>query len=153
MELFSNLLPPSGRQRSFYVQLLVLFGCGFPLVLPATFKLGFLPALGGHSGHESRSKYHVGAFIDALQYVNKEILSNVMGENHTLNYTYIDNRGSTLESIRAMTEMYNDNVSAFIGPEDTCVVEARIAAAWNLPMVNFVSTLFYFLGPKRIYKA
>ncbi len=142
MDILSNTFPSSRRERSFYLQLMVLLSWGFPIVLPATFKLGFLPALGGHAGHEGRSKYHVGAFIDALNYANEEILSNVSGKSHKLTYKYIDNRGSTLESIRAMTEMYNDNVCAFIGPEDTCVVEARIAAAWNLPMVNFVSTPF-----------
>lgn len=29
--------------------------------------------------------------------------------------------------------------AAFIGPEDSCQVEATIAAAQNLPMISFVS--------------
>jgi len=38
-----------------------------------------------------------------------------------------------------MTRLYADGAVAFIGPEDTCETEARLAAAWNLPMIAFVS--------------
>lgn len=31
------------------------------------------------------------------------------------------------------------NVSAFIGPQETCVHEGRMAAAFNLPMISYVS--------------
>lgn len=30
------------------------------------------------------------------------------------------------------------NVSAFIGPQETCVHEGRMAAAFNLPMISYV---------------
>ncbi len=136
MKIVSNFRVCSRIRGSFYAKLLLLFGWGFPLVLSETFKIGFLPALGGHKGHESRSKYHVGAFIVALNHVNEKTLGPL---GHQLNYTFMDNWADTLVSIRAMTEMYNDGVIAFIGPEDTCVTEARIAAAWNLPMIDFVS--------------
>jgi len=42
--------------------------------------------------------------------------------------------------IRVMTEMRDKGTVAFIGgPEDTCVSEALVAAAWNLPMISYVS--------------
>lgn len=31
------------------------------------------------------------------------------------------------------------NVSAFVGPQETCVHEGRMAAAFNLPMISYVS--------------
>jgi hypothetical protein len=41
--------------------------------------------------------------------------------------------------IKIMTEMRDKGAVAFIGgPEDTCVSEALVAAAWDLPMISFV---------------
>ncbi|ELT90007.1 hypothetical protein CAPTEDRAFT_179122 [Capitella teleta] len=39
--------------------------------------------------------------------------------------------------MRAMTKMKADGAVAFIGPEDTCATEGRLASAWNLPMITF----------------
>ena len=143
MKIISNVQLHTRKGGSFYAKLLVLFGWGFPFVLSETFKIGFLPALEGYKGQENRHIYHVGAFVIALNYVNNDILGPM---RHNLNFTFIDNRADTLVSIRAMTDMYyNDGVIAFIGPEETCVTEARIAAAWNLPMIDFVSTNVIFI--------
>ena len=139
MKIISNFKLPARKGGNFYAKLLVLFGWGFLFVLSETFKIGFIPALKGYRAQENRHVYHVGAFVEALDKVNRDILGPM---GHQLNFTYIDNEADTLYSIRAMTEMYNDDVIAFIGPEDTCVTEARIAAAWNLPMIDFVSTNF-----------
>ena len=138
MKIISNVQLHTRKAGSFYTKLLVFFGWGFPFVLSETFKIAFLPALEGYKGQENRHKYHVGAFVIALKYVNEDILGPM---EHQLNFTFKDNRADTFVSIRAMTEMYNDGVIAFIGPEETCATEAMIAAAWNLPMIDFVSTL------------
>lgn len=42
-------------------------------------------------------------------------------------------------AIRIMTEMRDNGTLAFIGPDDTCSAEALVAAAWNLPMISYVS--------------
>jgi guanylate cyclase len=42
-------------------------------------------------------------------------------------------------AIRVMTEMRDNGTVAFIGPDDTCRSEALVAAAWNLPMISYVS--------------
>lgn len=44
-------------------------------------------------------------------------------------------------AIRVMTEMRDNGTVAFIGPDDTCSSEALVAAAWNLPMISYVSYL------------
>lgn len=40
---------------------------------------------------------------------------------------------------RFMTQMKSENVAAFIGPDESCISEALLAAAWNIPMLSFVS--------------
>jgi hypothetical protein len=49
-------------------------------------------------------------------------------------------------AIRVMTEMRDNGTVAFIGPEDTCRSEALVAAAWNLPMISYVSLGYPFIG-------
>lgn len=46
------------------------------------------------------------------------------------------------QAIRVMTEMRDNGTVAFIGPDDTCYSEALVAAAWNLPMISYVSLIF-----------
>lgn len=38
-----------------------------------------------------------------------------------------------------MTQLKDEGVLAFIGPDETCKNEAFVAAAWNIPMISFVS--------------
>ena len=56
-----------------------------------------------------------------------------------VDYLLADSKGNSAESIRGMTDHYRNGTLAFIGPENTCMFEARVAAAWNLPMIGFVS--------------
>lgn len=60
--------------------------------------------------------------------------------NHTLQFMWADTKGQTSKGIRELTEQWKQGAVAFIGPEDSCDVEARVAAAWNLPMISYVST-------------
>lgn len=41
-------------------------------------------------------------------------------------------------SIQKMTEM-KDKVAAFVGPDESCVSEALVAAAWNKAIISYVS--------------
>lgn len=61
---------------------------------------------------------------------------------YVVDYLLADSKGNSAESIRGMTDHYLNGTLAFIGPENTCAFEARVAAAWNLPMIGFVSTVF-----------
>jgi hypothetical protein len=100
----------------------------------ATIRIGFLPAMTANKG---QSKHFVGAFKYALIAINQ--LQRKMGYPQ-LEYQVHDNKADTSETLRGMTSMYMNGTVAFIGPEDTCAIEARLAAAWNLPMIAFVST-------------
>jgi len=100
------------------------------------YLIGFLPLLSLSMGH---SKHFVGAMEYALRRANDELFG--APGSCRLEYRTCDNRADTLVSLRAMTKLYAEGTVAFIGPEDTCETEARLAAAWNLPMIAFVSPL------------
>ena len=46
---------------------------------------------------------------------------------------------TSTEGITRMTEMRDGGAVAFIGPDLNCTNEALVAAAWNLPMIAYVS--------------
>ena len=48
--------------------------------------------------------------------------------------------GEEQESIYQVAKLWRDNVSAFIGPQETCEHEARLAASFNLPMISYFCT-------------
>ena len=101
---------------------------------PCRYLIGFLPLLSLSMGH---SKHFVGAIEYALRRANDELFGGT--GTCRLEYRTCDNKADTLVSLRAMTKLYAEGTIAFIGPEDTCETEARLAAAWNLPMIAFVS--------------
>ena len=82
------------------------------------------------------------AFLVAIETIN-----NSSTFNFTLSYRLNDTRCSELVAIEAMTEHKNRGVQVFIGPgnETYCATSARVAAAWNLPIISYVSfaTLSY----------
>lgn len=54
------------------------------------------------------------------------------------NKTQEHNLSSAKLTIQKMTEMRDEGVSVFIGPDKTCATEALISAAWNIPMISYV---------------
>uniref|UniRef100_A0A6P4EU06 Guanylate cyclase n=1 Tax=Drosophila rhopaloa TaxID=1041015 RepID=A0A6P4EU06_DRORH len=42
-----------------------------------------------------------------------------------------------VKPLRAMTQMRESGVTAFIGPDESCTTEALLASAWNTPMLSF----------------
>ena len=47
----------------------------------------------------------------------------------------------TFEAMRIMTKMRDYGVTGFIGFEHSCAREAMLAAAWDLPLISYVSTI------------
>lgn len=126
------------------------------------FTIGYLPKLhnyGGDSVSKPKGLVISGAIKYAIEKVNNNSQHYLKG-NHTLelmwNKTDNDDRQNTNSGqkilIRALTGQWRDGAIAFFGPEDTCYVEAHIAAAWNLPMISYVSLkkiLLSFTKPKK----
>ena len=111
---------------------LIWFICLSRPVQGKTFTLGFLPAL----SELKQNRYFVGAAECAIQDIN----SCQLVHQHRLSLEVRDNKGDTKTSLQALTELYMyRHPVAVIGPEETCAVEARVADAWNLPMIAWVS--------------
>ncbi|XP_071960361.1 guanylate cyclase 32E-like isoform X2 [Antedon mediterranea] len=72
-------------------------------------------------------------------------------ENYKLKFVYTDIQGDEEKSIAALSDMWKHGVSAFFGPDITCTTEARMAAAWNLPMISY-QCAEYEVSDKSIYK-
>ena len=67
---------------------------------------------------------------------------------HKLNFVVAETYGDEEKSILVTADLWTRNVSGYIGPQETCVHEGRMAAAFNLPMISYVSyfTFFKYIG-------
>lgn len=67
---------------------------------------------------------------------------------HELRFEVAETYGEEVTSIRKTADLWTRDVIAYLGPQETCVHEGRMAAAFNLPMISYVSarTLCGVLG-------
>lgn len=81
-----------------------------------------------------------GALTMALDEINnsQHVLPNV-----TLALRWNDTRGDTVLATRAITEMICDGVATFFGPEGPCRTEAIVSQSRNIPMISYVSKLYF----------
>ena len=84
------------------------------------------------------AKFFAGAFFLALDNINN---NTTILKDYKLQYLFNDTKSDTLESIRAMTSQYENKAIGFIGPDVSCACESTNAAAWNLPMIVYVSRI------------
>ena len=78
-----------------------------------------------------------GALTYALEQVNSD--PDVL-PNHTLAFLLAETYGEESESIKQTILLLTDGIAAYIGPQETCSHEGRIAASFNMPMISYVST-------------
>ena len=50
-----------------------------------------------------------------------------------------DEKGDPVRATRLVVDMFNENVSMIIGPENFCKYEAHVATAVGLPIFSYVS--------------
>lgn len=77
-----------------------------------------------------------GAISLAIREVNEGVLKEL---GHELGFVVAETNGEEISSIRQTAALWTDNVIGYIGPQETCVHEGRMAAAFNLPMISYVS--------------
>ena len=76
----------------------------------------------------------------AMTYAIRKINSDPgLLAGHKLFFVWADTHADTLQSTKSLTHQWREGAVAFFGPEDSCDVEARVAASWNLPMISYVS--------------
>lgn len=78
-----------------------------------------------------------GAISLAVNEINTNGKLKEMG--HSLEFIVAETFGEEVSSIRQTARLWTDKVYAYIGPQETCVHEGRMAAAFNLPMISYVS--------------
>jgi hypothetical protein len=67
-------------------------------------------------------------------------------DNHSLDFIVAETYGSESESIRSTARLWaNGQISCYIGPQETCVHEARMASSFNLAMISYVSLLSHLI--------
>ncbi|XP_036369998.1 guanylate cyclase 32E-like isoform X2 [Octopus sinensis] len=69
---------------------------------------------------------------------------------HRLEFIPQETYGEESESIRKTTLLLDANISAYIGPQETCLYEARIAAVFNVPMLSYYCS-DYTVSDKQRY--
>lgn len=89
-----------------------------------------------------------GAISLAFEEVNARKLRDF---DHKLEFLIAETYGEEVISIRQTANLWTKNITAYIGPQETCVHEGRMAAAFNLPMISyvrvFVPIYFIFCDP------
>ncbi|XP_052770331.1 receptor-type guanylate cyclase Gyc76C-like [Mya arenaria] len=75
-----------------------------------------------------------GAISYAIELINND--TSIL-PRHRLKLTWGDTQADTLVGTRVLTSQWRRGARAFIGLEDSCSVEAKVAAAWNLPMISY----------------
>lgn len=65
---------------------------------------------------------------------------------HSLQFEVAETYGEEVTSIRKTADLWTRDVIAYLGPQETCVHEGRMAAAFNLPMISYVSKYGFFLS-------
>ena len=77
-----------------------------------------------------------GAMTYAVNKINND---PILLPKHHMNFVWNDTFADTKIGTARLTEQWKNGAVAFFGPEDSCDVEARVAASWNLPMISYVS--------------
>ncbi|XP_041363434.1 receptor-type guanylate cyclase Gyc76C-like [Gigantopelta aegis] len=74
-----------------------------------------------------------GAITLAVNEINDDLLI----PGHRVNMIWADTRANSLLATRYLAEQWREGAVAFFGPEESCTVEARVAASFQLPMISY----------------
>ncbi|XP_076366170.1 guanylate cyclase 32E-like [Tachypleus tridentatus] len=103
----------------------------------STFTMGYLTGSKRRPGNKDYPRYGLtisGAISLAVDEVNRD---HPLRDNHTLEILVAETYGEETESILQTAKLWTQNVSVYIGPQETCVHEARMAASFDLPMISY----------------
>ncbi|XP_011145363.1 guanylate cyclase 32E [Harpegnathos saltator] len=78
-----------------------------------------------------------GAMTLAVEEVNAGELGR---RGHKLDFVVAETYGEEETSILNTAVLWKRNISAYIGPQETCIHEGRMAAAFNIPMISYFCT-------------
>ncbi|XP_030371847.1 guanylate cyclase 32E isoform X2 [Scaptodrosophila lebanonensis] len=104
------------------------------------FTLGYLTGSQRRPGNLDYQRPGItisGAISLAVEQVNAGRLGAL---GHSLEFIVAETYGDEVASIRQTAALWTQQVAAYIGPQETCVHEGRMAAAFNLPMISYYCT-------------
>ncbi|XP_024942197.1 guanylate cyclase 32E [Cephus cinctus] len=110
------------------------------LAIAETFTLGYITGSKRRPGdfEYQRPGYRIsGAITLAVKEVNAGELAR---RGHKLDFLVAETYGEEDTSILVTANLWTRNISAYIGPQETCVHEGRMAAAFNIPMISYFCT-------------
>lgn len=99
--------------------------------------VGYLSNVGGKDNIRRQGLVVSGAMTYAISQVNDD---PKLLPGYRLEMLFSDTRGEMLQGTKAVLQSWRRGAVAFFGPEDSCYVEAAVAASLNLPMISYVST-------------
>ncbi|KAK0087232.1 hypothetical protein PV325_001474 [Microctonus aethiopoides] len=105
-----------------------------------TFTLGYIT---GSKRRQNDLEYQrPGSRISgAINLAVEEVNAGELGRRgHHLKFLVAETYGEEETSILVTAELWKKNISAYIGPQETCVHEGRMAAAFNIPMISYFCT-------------
>lgn len=76
-----------------------------------------------------------GAISLAVEEVNRTLAKR----GHQIYFIVEETFGEEIISVQKTADLWTRNVSAYIGPQETCEHEAFMASAFNVPMISYVS--------------
>ncbi|XP_043253868.1 guanylate cyclase 32E [Colletes gigas] len=109
-------------------------------VVAETFTLGYITGSKRRPGdlEYQRPGYRIsGAISLAVEEVNAGELGR---RGHKLDFLVAETYGEEETSILMTADLWTKNISGYIGPQETCIHEGRMAAAFNLPMISYFCT-------------
>lgn len=104
-----------------------------------TFTMGYLTGserLPGNDDYPRPGLTISGAISLAVDEINQ---FRPLLDGHTLNFTVSETYGDEEMSLYQVAVLWTQNTSAYIGPQETCIHEAKMASGFNLPMISYVS--------------
>lgn len=84
-----------------------------------------------------------GAISYAIDEVNREFREH--GRDARLSFVVAETYGDEEISIDQTARLWRANVSAYVGPQETCIHEGRMAASFNLPMISYVRLQIFYI--------
>ncbi|XP_064595045.1 guanylate cyclase 32E-like [Liolophura sinensis] len=142
----------SGKKKVFQIYLLSvhcfhLFEC----LKKGEIRLAYITASEYRPGTVNKNLPGVrvsGAITYAVEQINNN--TSIL-PNHTLSFEIAETFGQDLESVRLTSQLaVSGRIDAFIGPVFNCSDEARIAAAFNIPMISYHCSE-YSVSNKRLF--
>ena len=135
-------------RHQMFIQRLLLLGVLLILVCTIThqkeFKLGLLipyttvASVSGNNFHKGEN------FAAAMTMAIQDLNSNPsILPGHNISFTWENTKCNELLTIRHEFKLINDKISGIIGPGCYCKTAARNAAAFHLPMLSYVSTVYF----------